>query len=192
MAILKKILLGIAVLVAVLLIVGLLTKTDMAAEVEVVINKPVGEVFDYVKYLENQGNYSKWQMMDPNMKKDYTGTDGTVGFVSSWDSEVDDVGKGEQEIIAIREGERIDYELRFSEPWESVSTAYMTTTSLDSSQTKVIWGFSGSMPYPMNLMLLFTDMEGLVRDDLQTGLDMLKELLESKQMESKEAMKSDS
>ena len=51
--------------------------------------------------------------MDPDMKKTYRGTDGTVGFVSAWDSEKDDVGKGEQEIIKITDGERIDYELRF-------------------------------------------------------------------------------
>jgi hypothetical protein len=37
-------------------------------------------------------------MMDPDMKKTYRGTDGTVGFVSEWESNKKDVGTGEQEI----------------------------------------------------------------------------------------------
>jgi hypothetical protein len=34
-------------------------------------------------------------MMDPNAKMEYKGTDGTVGFISAWDSKIKYVGKGE-------------------------------------------------------------------------------------------------
>jgi len=34
------------------------------------------------------------------------------------------------------------------------------------------------MPYPMNLMLLFTDMEGMLGKDLSAGLGNLKAILE--------------
>jgi hypothetical protein len=34
------------------------------------------------------------------------------------------------------------------------------------------------MPYPMNLMLLFMDMDGMLGKDLQQGLDNLKGVLE--------------
>ena len=71
------------------------------------------EVFDYVKYLKNQDNFSKWASMDPDMQKTYRGTDVTVGFVSAWASDNPDVGVGEQEIKAITAGQRIDFELRF-------------------------------------------------------------------------------
>ena len=116
--------------------------------------------------------------MDPNMKKDYRGTDGTVGFVSAWESQADSVGKGEQEIKKITEGERIDFELRFEKPFEATDFAYMTTESLDSSQTKVKWGFNGKMPYPMNLMCLFMDMDAMLCPDLAKGLSNLKGILE--------------
>ena len=78
----------------------------------------------------------------------------------------------------IDEGKRIDYELRFLEPWESTSPAYMTFTSLDSMTTSVSWGFEGEMPYPFNLMLLFMDMEEQLGNDLQQGLNNLKVILE--------------
>ncbi|WP_254500404.1 hypothetical protein, partial [Salmonella enterica] len=67
-------------------------------EREITINKSRQEVYDYIKYLKNQNNFSKWAKMDPAMKTEFRGTDGTVGFVSAWESAKKDVGKGEQEI----------------------------------------------------------------------------------------------
>src|ERR1700757_4744620 len=98
MKILKRILIVIAVLIAIPLIVALFTKKDYAIEREVVINKPKQDVFNYIKMLKNQPNYSKWAMDDPNAKMTFTGTDGTVGFISAWES--NKVGKGEQQITA--------------------------------------------------------------------------------------------
>lgn len=178
MRILKKILIGLGIIIAIPLIIALFVKKDFAAEREVVINKPKDEVFAYIKSLKNQDNFSKWASMDPNMKKTYTGTDGTVGFISAWESDNDDVGAGEQEIKKIVEGERIDYELRFKEPFPSVSPAYMSTETVGEGQTKVKWGFSGSMNYPMNIMMLFMDMEKMIGDDFSQGLGTLKGILE--------------
>src|SRR5690606_41715688 len=116
---LKKILVVFAVLIAIPLIIALCLKKDYAVEREIAINRPKQEVFDYVKHHKNQDNYSRWAMMDPDMKTTYRGTDATAGFVSAWDSEDKNVGAGEQEIKKITEGERIDFELRFIRPIES-------------------------------------------------------------------------
>lgn len=178
MKIIKKILIGIGIIILIPLIVAIFVKKDYAVEREITINKPKQEVFDYVKFLKNQDNFSKWATMDANMKKNYTGTDGTVGFVSAWDSEMEDVGKGEQEIKKITDGERIDFELRFIKPFESTEKAYMTTESIAENQTKVKWGFDGHMSYPSNLMLLFMNFDKMIGDDLNTGLTTLKTVLE--------------
>ncbi|WP_161554490.1 DinB family protein [Sinomicrobium soli] len=180
MKILKAILIVLVVLIALPLIAAVFVKKDYAVEREVTVDKPVKEVFEYVKYLKNQDDYSKWASMDPDMETSYSGTDGTEGFVSAWSSTRDDVGSGEQEIVKITEGERIDYELRFFEPFESVSPAYMTTGAVSDGQTRVAWGIEGHMNYPMNLMLLFMDFDSIMGADLQTGLDRLEEILESR------------
>jgi len=179
MKILNKILIALAILIAIPLIVALFVKKDYAVEREITINKPKQEVFDYVKLLKNQDNYSKWATMDPNMEKTYRGTDGTVGFVSAWESKVDSVGVGEQEIKRIVEGERIDFELRFIKPFEATEPAFMTTEAVSENKTNVEWGFSGHMEYPMNIMMLFMDFEKMIGDDLQTGLNNLKRELEN-------------
>ncbi|MFT3680878.1 MAG: SRPBCC family protein [Ferruginibacter sp.] len=178
MKIIKNILLVIVSLIVLALIIALFLPKDMSAEREITINKPKKEVFDYIKNLRNQPNYSKWAMLDPEMKKDFRGTDGAVGSVFAWDSEKGDVGKGEQEIKKIAEGERLDFELRFIKPFESTAAAYMTTEAVDSSQTKVKWGFNGKMSYPFNIFRLFMDPEKAVGDDFSTGLARLKDILE--------------
>ena len=178
MKILKKALIVLAIIVALPFIIALFVKKEYAVVREISINKPKQEVFDYVKFLKNQDHYSKWASMDPEMIKTYEGTDGTVGFVSKWESKKKNVGKGEQEIKKITEGERIDFELRFLEPFQSTEPAYMTTEASAENQTTVKWGFNGHMAYPMNLMLLFMDMEEMIGDDLQTGLTNLKGVLE--------------
>ena len=180
MKILKRILIVLGIIIAIPLIAALFVKKEYTVERDITIHKPKKEVFDYVKYLENQNNYSKWAMMDPDMEKTYRGTDGTEGFVSAWNSSKEDVGSGEQEIKKITEGERIDFELRFFKPFESVSPAYMTTEAISENETKVTWGFEGHMNYPMNLMMVFMDFEKMIGDDLQTGLSNLKEILESR------------
>lgn len=178
MKILKFVLISVVAFVALVFIIALFTKKDYGVVCEVVINKPKTEVFEYVKLLKNQENFSVWANKDPGMKKEYRGTDGTVGFVSAWDSKNEDVGKGEQEIKKIIEGERIDYELRFIEPMSSSDLAFITFETVSDSQTKVKWGFSGKMKYPMNLVLLTMDIEGMIRKDFQDGLNNLKGILE--------------
>lgn len=184
MKILKKIFIVLGVIIAIPLIMALFVKKDYSVEKSVVINKPKSEVFEYIKYLKNQDNYSKWATMDPYMEKTYRGTDGTVGFVSAWESDNEDVGAGEQEIRYISEGERLDFELRFIKPFESTQQAYMMTDFLTENKTQVRWGFSGKMNYPMNLMLLFMDFEKMIGDDFQVGLNKLKTIVEEMEVKN--------
>jgi Polyketide cyclase / dehydrase and lipid transport. len=159
------------------LIIALFVKKDYSVVRQVVIARPKQQVFDYIRFLKNQDNFSKWASMDPAMKKEYKGTDGTAGFVSSWDSEQKNVGKGEQEILNVVEGERITYEIRFIKPFEAKAQAYMLLESSGADKTTVKWGFQSRMNYPMNLMLLLTNMEHSIGEDFTIGLNNLKNIL---------------
>jgi len=173
------ILLVIALIIAILLAIALFVKKDYSVQRDIMINKNKDEVFSYIRSLKNQDNFSKWGSLDPDMKKEYRGMDGTVGFVSSWEGNKK-VGKGEQEIVKITEGERVDYKLHFIKPFEGLAEAYMSTVAISENQTKVSWGMSSSMKYPMNIMLLFMNMEKMIGSDFSTGLANLKNILEKK------------
>ena len=175
MKILKKILIGFAAFIALLLVTALFVKNEFEVRREITINKPKSEVFAYVRQLKNQDHYSIWVMRDPEMKKEFKGTDGNTGFVYGWNGN-DEAGEGEQEITGITEGERVDIEIRFKRPMQSVANTPITTEALSENQTKVSWAMEGSSPYPFNLMSLFCD--PMLGPDMETSLANLKNILE--------------
>jgi hypothetical protein len=83
MKIIKRILFALLGLIAVALIAALFIPKDYAVEREISINQPKDSVFNYVKYLKNQNNFSVWAKTDPDMKKTFSGVDGTVGAISA-------------------------------------------------------------------------------------------------------------
>lgn len=177
MKILKRILILIAALVAIVLITALFIDKNYTVVREVSIQKPKQEVFDYVKLLKNQTEFSAWAMKDPQMKREYKGTDGTPGFTYAWDGNKE-VGKGSQTIASITEGEKINYDLHFIEPMQGLAKAEISTEALSGTETKVKWAVHSGMPYPFNFLRLFMDMDKMIGNDLETGLKNLKVVLE--------------
>ncbi len=142
------------------------------------IQKPRAQVFDYLRYLEKQREWSPWEKKDPDMEHKLTGTDGQVGAVSYWNGNKQ-VGEGEQEITQLEEGKRIEGELRFFKPWKSTSDCYLDVEDAGSGSTKVTWGFSGKNKFPMSILMLFMNMDKAVGKDFEEGLASLKANLES-------------
>ncbi|TLV03172.1 SRPBCC family protein [Dyadobacter luticola] len=176
MQVIKIIVLIIVAIIVLFLVIALFVKKEYVIKREIVINKPKQAVFDYIKFVKNQDHYNTWIMADPNLSKTFTGTDGTVGFVYAWDSKIDKVGKGEEQITGITEGQKIDLEIRFIKPFEGIGITEMTTENVGTGQTKVTWQMAGSSKYPMNITNLFIDK--LLGTDLETSLKTLKGVLE--------------
>ncbi|NER11963.1 polyketide cyclase [Leptobacterium flavescens] len=167
--------LGAIVLLIVVLALLAPSKYDVNRSIE--INKPVGEVFDYLKFVKNQDEWSPWKKKDPNMKQTHSGTDGKAGFTVKWEGNKD-VGVGEQEIKKITKNKSIETELRFYKPFKSQSDAYLNVEKLADDKTKVIWGFTGTNKFPMSIFMLFMNMDKAVGKDFEQGLADLKSILE--------------
>lgn len=174
---LKKILIGLVVVIALFLIVALFVKKEFSVEKEVVINKPKQEVFDYVKLVKNQEYYTVWTEDDPEVKRTYTGTDGTLGFIGAWKS---NKNEGQQQITNIVDGERIDLKITFIKPFAGEDVAYSTFTAVSANQTKVVNGFKGEVMYPFNLVCAIVGMDAMMGTTIQRNLNNLKSILEKK------------
>lgn len=174
MAILLYIIIGIIVLIAVLALMAP-KKYDISRSIE--ISNPKAEVFNTIKYLKKQQEWSPWDKKDPNMEKKFTGIDGEVGAISYWNGNKD-VGKGEQEITKIIEGERVETELRFIKPFRSTSDCYLDLVESGNGKTKVTWGFKGENKFPMSVAMLFMSMDKAVGKDFEEGLRNLKNIME--------------
>ena len=166
------------VLIASPFILALFAGNEFTIEKNIIIHQPLQQVFDYIRLLKNASNYNKWVMQDPNLTKDFKGTDGQIGFIYCWDSQVKQVGKGEQEITGIQEGIRVDYEIRFIRPFVGTSLAYLLTEKISDQQTSVTWVFKGTKNYLMKVLHLIFKLEKVLGKDLAESLTNLKTLLE--------------
>ena len=163
-------------LILLFLVVPLFIRNQYVVDKQVLIQRSNLSVFDFLKLLGNQVHYNKWVMIDPNVKRTSTGVDGTVGFISYWDSQVKNVGKGEQEITNLDPGNNIESIVRFEKPFKSTARVSMTTISVTPGQTRVIWKMVGQNKYPMNLMNLI--LPGMLGKDMVESLGNLKNALE--------------
>ncbi|MFD0795202.1 SRPBCC family protein [Mucilaginibacter litoreus] len=169
----------IAGVILVVLILAAIAPKSYSVQRSINVNAPQLKVFDYIRYLRNQDYYSKWVMTDPNKRMTYSGTDGSVGFNAAWDSDMKQAGKGHQTIQNIVEGERIDIRIVFIKPFAGVADTYLTTQSVTENTTAVNWAFFSKMPFPMNVMLLFINMEKMLGKDMEESLKNLKRVLEA-------------
>lgn len=143
----------------------------------IIIDKPYTGVFTYLKFIKNQDHWSPWKKKDLNMKQEFIGEDGEVGFIAKWEGN-SEVGNGEQEITKIIENNRIEVTLRFYKPYKSVSNRYTIVEDLGKMQTKVTWGLYGENKFPINVLMLFVNVDKTVGKDFNEGLNNLKMLLE--------------
>lgn len=178
MKILQWALLGFIAVVVLALVVAFFAGKQFLIESQIVVNQPKDKVFDYLRHMRNHDDFSPWSKLDPDMKKSYEGTDGTVGFVVKWESNNPQVGKSLHTLTSIKEGERIEVDVRFTEPFQSRNPAYFTTEAVGANQTKVTWGYVGTMKYPTNLLMAF--IERKIRVAMDGGLVKLKDILEKR------------
>ena len=163
-------------IVALIVILGVIAPKTYDVSRSIVIKKPLADVYNYLKFIKNQDQWSPWAEKDPDMKKTFTGTDGKVGFISAWVGNKD-VGSGEQELTGFIENKEVASQLRFLKPWKSTSDAYLRIEETEGG-TKVIWGFSGANKFPISIMMLFMNMEEMLGPQLEKGLTTLKDVLE--------------
>src|SRR4051812_21571118 len=150
MKIVKRIVIVLLCIIALPFIVALFVPSKYTVSVTETINQPVNAVHDYVRMLKNQKEYSVWVKADPNLEPEIVGTDGTVGAIQKWDSQVEDVGKGEQEITVLTP-ERIEVDLRFFRPWEGHAKAANIFKSVSEKQCTITSEFYSEANYPFNL-----------------------------------------
>jgi hypothetical protein len=148
----KKIYIIPGFIILVFSILTVLSPNEFVVERSITINKPIADVFENIKYLKSHEEWNAWSRKDPNTKKEFTGTDGMVGFKSSWASENEELGTAEQEITGIIEGKRMDTVIHFKKPFEADFDSYIVTESISENETTVKLGMHDTMAFPMTVI----------------------------------------
>lgn len=176
MKILKVLLILIVLAVVGFFVAAAILPTKYEVTRSVVIDADARIIADHVKSLENMQAWSPWADYDTNMTVTYDGVEGTVGSSSSWSGN-EDVGAGKQVITSITP-ERIELDLTFTAPYVDSCDVYFDFTDVEDG-VHVTWGIKGEMPFPMNAMGLFMNMDDMMGPDFEKGLGRLKEIAES-------------
>lgn len=177
MLILKIVLFVVVGLALLLLILHLLAPKEAKLERSILINASKETVYPYILYFTKRDEWSPWMEMDPNVKTELEGEDGTIGAVWRWQGNKK-VGKGEQKNTQIVEYEKVDTIVTFEEPWQSVADTYIKMEEKEDG-TLVKWGFSSKMSFPFSIFGLFMNFDKAVGKDYEKGLQKLKNLLEA-------------
>lgn len=177
---LKKI--GLTIIAGVVILIvglGIVAPRHFRIEKQLVIDRPSHIVFEKLKTIKTHVDWNPWTKKDRNIKFDYKGVDGTVGFIAAWKGN-NDVGEGEQEIKNIIEGKRIDLELRFKKPMEATNQSYFIVEPMYEQQTNVKWGMIGKLSFPGNVIYMLANVPKKLGYDFDEGLRVFKAILEKK------------
>jgi len=174
MKVVKSILLVLLVIFVALLGFSLLAPKTYSIEESIKIGAPYALVVEQTTHWPNFQEWSPWSEMDPDMELSYEGDFGKVGSRYTWKGN-EDAGSGSQEITAVSH-DRVDIDLHFKEPFESLAKTYYLF-NLEGDSMTVAWGMSGEMAWPWNVMTHF--LKGSITKDYQKGLQSLKERCES-------------
>ena len=149
------------------------TKYDFAKSI--VINAPAEKVYQNISSTKGFNGWNPWLKLDPNMKIDYSGTQGEIGDRYCWDSKNDDAGAGCQEIVELVPNQKQKTKMEFKRPFEDTSYSEVILTP-EGNGTKVTWTLDSELERPMNLMRFF--MDGAMDKSYGEGLEKLKEISE--------------
>ena len=143
----------------------------------ILIDASKGEIYDALIDYENWDQWASWNQIDTNMKSEYTGVKGTVGYKSQWWSNHESIGNGTQEIIEIIPNEYIKTVMTFGEWSEENFSEFIL--SENEGMIEIEWTFEGAKtPFYLNIMNV--TIEPVLVENYQKSLSQLKEYVENK------------
>lgn len=173
----KKILFVVVSCITIFLAISLFTKKGYEVEKTIVLNVPANEVYNYIKFLKNQNHYNCWQQFDMERKESYQGEDGTIGFSHQWESVDEKLGSATEIVKELVYPTHIHTEITHTKPY-SVKSQSEYFIEDHGKWSKLKWRISGTISYPTNFFILFTDLETHIGDKIERSLRNLKNKLE--------------
>lgn len=174
---LKKIIVGLGLVIVVFLIVVATRPADYQVERKITISAPAAVIFSKLNDFRNWQEWSPWEKLDPKMKKAYEGPTSGVGAIYSWDGNKD-VGKGKMTILESRLNEQVVIKLEFFEPWAATSTTTLSISPAEASSYHLTWRMNGHNNFIGKAFSLFMSMDKMIGKDFEKGLSQLKVLSE--------------
>ncbi|MCG3176674.1 MAG: hypothetical protein MOGMAGMI_01632 [Candidatus Omnitrophica bacterium] len=175
---LAKVLIGVLVVLAALLVFISTRPAEFRVERSTVIAAPAEEIHGRINDLREWRAWSPWAKLDPKARYTYEGPSAGVGAVSRWAGD-HQVGEGSMTIIESRAPERVKFRLDFLKPFKATSTAEFVLAPVDGG-TRLTWSMSGTNDLLGKAIGLVMDCDRMVGAQFEKGLTDLKMLCEER------------
>ena len=173
----KKILIGLAVVLVVLVLIIALQPSHYRVERSATMNAPAGAVFAQVNDFHRWNAWSPWAKLDPSMKQTFEGAPAGTGAVYTWAGNKD-VGEGRMTITETHPNDLIKIKLEFMKPFAATNATDFTFKP-QGNQTTVTWTMSGDKNFVAKAFSIFMNMDKMVGGDFEKGLAQLKLIVEA-------------
>lgn len=135
------------------------------------IEAPVDRVYPLIADFRQWTRWSPWEDVDPDLHRSYGGAETGQGSTYAWSGNRK-AGAGSMSITRAEENKLVDIDLVFEKPFKARNRTTFTFTPQGDS-TVVTWRMEGSRPLLMRLMGPLLNMDKMVGNDFDKGLDRM-------------------
>ena len=168
---LKKILIGVVVVLVVCAAVVATRPASFSVERSATIPTPPDTAFTQVNDFHAWAGWSPWEKLDPGMKKVFTGAGTGAGSIYYWSGN-DQVGEGRMTMEKSERPSSIGIKLEFMRPFATTNQTTFTFAPVPEG-TKVTWAMAGHNDFLGKAASMFMDMDKMVGGDFERGLSAL-------------------
>lgn len=167
----KKIIVVISVLILLLLAWAAIQPSTYRVQRSIAIKAPPEKIVPLISDFHNWALWSPWEVLDPAMKRTFSGAPKDLGAVYAWEGNKN-VGSGRMEVISLTPV-KVGIKLDFFVPVKSTSdTEFVLEPQGDT--TTVRWTMSGETDFMAKMMNVFISMDSMIGPAFDSGLAKMK------------------
>ena len=174
-----KILIGIAVVLALLAIFIATRPAEFSVSRAATINATPAAVFNQLNDFHKWEAWSPWAKMDPNAKNSFDGPTSGEGAKFAWDGN-SDVGAGNMTITESVPNDHVRIRLEFVRPFAGVNDTLFTIKPAG-DKTNVTWTMSGKNNFITKAISLVMDCDKMVGPQFEKGLASMESAAQAEQ-----------
>jgi effector-binding domain-containing protein len=173
----KKVLIGLAGLIVLLLIIAFLLPSKYHVERSILVKANKSVLYDLASHYQKWDLWTPWtRQLDTTAKFELIGPDGEVGTKRTWDGKI--LKDGEMVLTQLVPGELVGYDIAFNKG-EYKSKGKITIETLGDS-CKVTWMDDGDLGYNPIARYMGLFMGRMMNPDFDKGLAKLKVVAEER------------
>ena len=142
-----------------------------------VINAPAEKIFPYLSNFKMGQQWSPYEKVDPNMKRNFINGDDKVGSVMEFEGNRD-AGAGKLEFLKIVPYDFVEIKLTMLKPFYGENLVQYKLAP-EGAGTRFTWTMSGDGGFPAKLMSVLIDCEKMIGGQFSEGINNLKIVVEA-------------